>query len=148
LQYGPTAEVFHRPASLRVAKAFSDPPINLVVGEYNGAAIDLAGALQLPIACPDLKNKHVTVGIRASALRMQNSAGDFAIAGKVILAEISGSDTFVHLQTQLGDLVAQFTGVHFFELDTPLTVYVNPQQCFVFGHEEQLLVAAQRRGAN
>jgi glycerol transport system ATP-binding protein len=148
LQYGPTAEVFHQPASLRVAKAFSDPPINLIAGEYNGAAIDLAGALELPIACPNLVNKHVTVGIRASALRMQNNAGDFAIAGKVILAEISGSDTFVHMETKLGDLVTQFTGVHFFELDAPLTVYVNPQQCYVFGHDEKLLVAAQRRGAN
>jgi len=30
LQYGPTAEVFHKPASLRVARAFSDPPMNLI----------------------------------------------------------------------------------------------------------------------
>ncbi|MDZ7636748.1 MAG: hypothetical protein U5J83_00595 [Bryobacterales bacterium] len=30
LQYGPTAEVFHRPRSLRVARAFSDPPMNLL----------------------------------------------------------------------------------------------------------------------
>ena len=29
LQYGPTAEVFHQPSSVRVAKAFSDPPMNL-----------------------------------------------------------------------------------------------------------------------
>ncbi|MDD5030055.1 MAG: ABC transporter ATP-binding protein, partial [Rhodoferax sp.] len=27
LQYGPTAEVFHKPKSLRVARAFSDPPM-------------------------------------------------------------------------------------------------------------------------
>ena len=31
-QYGPTAEVFHRPGSIRVARAFSDPPMNLVTG--------------------------------------------------------------------------------------------------------------------
>ena len=30
LQYGPTAEVFHAPQSLRVARAFSDPPMNLM----------------------------------------------------------------------------------------------------------------------
>jgi glycerol transport system ATP-binding protein len=146
LQYGPTAEVFHQPASLRVAKAFSDPPINLIAGEYNGASIDLADSMQLPIAWPNIDNKHVTVGIRASALKLQGGPNDYAIAGKVILAEISGSDTFVHLATTLGDLVAQFTGVHFFDLDTPLTVYVNPKQCYVFGHDEKLLVAAQRRG--
>ena len=32
LQYGPTAEVFHRPSSIRVARAFSDPPMNLSRG--------------------------------------------------------------------------------------------------------------------
>src|SRR5690349_21448054 len=32
LQYGPTAEVFHAPQSLRVARAFSDPPMNLMAG--------------------------------------------------------------------------------------------------------------------
>ena len=32
LQYGPTAEVFHRPRSIRVARAFSDPPMNLLAG--------------------------------------------------------------------------------------------------------------------
>jgi glycerol transport system ATP-binding protein len=30
LQYGPTAQVFHRPKSIRVARAFSDPPMNLI----------------------------------------------------------------------------------------------------------------------
>jgi len=29
LQYGPTAEVFHAPQSLRVARAFSDPPMKI-----------------------------------------------------------------------------------------------------------------------
>jgi len=33
LQYGPTAEVFHQPRSIRVARAFSDPPMNLVEAE-------------------------------------------------------------------------------------------------------------------
>ena len=33
LQYGPTAEVFHRPQSIRVARAFSDPPMNLIDGQ-------------------------------------------------------------------------------------------------------------------
>jgi glycerol transport system ATP-binding protein len=39
-----------------------------------------------------------------------------ALAGKVELAEISGSDTYVHFDTALGELVAQLTGVHYFEL--------------------------------
>ena len=38
LQYGPTAEVFHRPSSIRVARAFSDPPMNLFTTRGGRAA--------------------------------------------------------------------------------------------------------------
>src|SRR5688572_31031816 len=42
LQYGATADVFHFPKSIRVARAFSDPPMNLI------AATETAGGLTLP----------------------------------------------------------------------------------------------------
>ncbi|MFM2399999.1 MAG: hypothetical protein RL341_2156, partial [Pseudomonadota bacterium] len=64
--------------------------------------------------------------------------------GKVELAEISGSDTFVHVATVIGELVAQFTGVHFFELGQNVTLYVNPAQFFVFEESGALLLAPAR----
>jgi glycerol transport system ATP-binding protein len=42
LQYGPTADVFHRPRSMRVARAFSDPPMNLVAGEFASGGVSAA----------------------------------------------------------------------------------------------------------
>ena len=47
LQYGPTAEVFHRPKSIRVARAFSDPPMNLIAGEASAAGVALRGGVEL-----------------------------------------------------------------------------------------------------
>jgi glycerol transport system ATP-binding protein len=89
LQYGPTAEVFHRPASIRVAAAFSDPPMNLLdQGPRPGWACPAGSA-----------PADATVGVRASALRVQARPGDMALPGTVELAEISGSDTFVHVHT-------------------------------------------------
>ena len=61
------------------------------------------------------------------------------------LAEISGSDTFVHVHTAVGELVAQLTGVHEFELGTALTLHVQPTQVHVFDASGALLVAPQRR---
>jgi ABC-type sugar transport system ATPase subunit len=58
----------------------------------------------------------LTVGIRAGALRVRPRDGDLALAGRVELAEISGSDTFVHVDSRIGPLVAQLTGVHTFSL--------------------------------
>src|SRR5690606_40094188 len=88
LQYGPTAQVFHRPRSIRVARAFSDPPMNLLAGTEAvlGARAD----------------RSLTIGVRAAALRVEQRPGDVAIPGRVELAEISGSDTFVHVDTAVG----------------------------------------------
>jgi glycerol transport system ATP-binding protein len=147
LQYGPTPEVFHKPATLGVAKAFSDPPINVINAQNMGSHILLPSGAALQVASPAHASKTVTVAMRASALKLKGASNDCAITGKVTLAEISGSDTFVHLESNLGDIVAQLTGVHFFDLGTPLTMYVNPLHCFVFDQNEQLLVAAQLRGA-
>jgi glycerol transport system ATP-binding protein len=143
LQYGPTAEVFHHPKSIRVARAFSDPPMNLIQGTANAAGVALPGGVQLGRSLPAGAAAALTVGVRAAALRVHGRDGDIALPGKVELAEISGSDTFVHVATPVGELVAQLTGVHQFELGAQVTLYLAPAQAYVFGADGQLLVAPQ-----
>jgi glycerol transport system ATP-binding protein len=169
LQYGPTAEVFHAPKSLRVARAFSDPPMNLIAADAASIGVQLrlapgrpkpgdpprggdaegvrgAGSagpgLQIPL--PEAASKALTIGVRASALRVRQRPVDVALAGTVELAEISGSDTFVHVATAVGELVAQLTGVHFFELGAAITLYLAPAQAYVFDADGALLVAPER----
>jgi glycerol transport system ATP-binding protein len=142
LQYGPTAEVFHRPKSIRVARAFSDPPMNLLQGTAAAVGVQLEGGVNLGVAMPKMQGTGgLTVGVRASALRVHQRDGDVGFAGKVELAEISGSDTFVHIHADVGELVAQLTGVHYFELGAPLTLYLDPRQAYVFDAAGDLLVA-------
>ncbi len=169
LQYGPTAQVFHHPASIRVARAFSDPPMNLV-GLRAGAGAALKAALDAGLqpgsALRDLSgdlsgdpSSHpsgdlagdmsgdTTLGLRASALRVRQRPGDIVLPGSVELAEISGSDTFVHAATSAGELVAQLSGVHFFALGAPITLYFDPAQVYVFG-ADGLLIRAPRRAVH
>ena len=141
LQYGPTAEVFHRPKSIRVARAFSDPPMNLIKGTANAGGVLLPGGATLAVVLPATRSEALTVGVRAGALRVHSREGDIALPGKVELAEISGSDTFVHVHTPIGELVAQLTGVHVFALGEAVTLYLNPAQAYVFGADGNLLVA-------
>jgi glycerol transport system ATP-binding protein len=135
LQYGPTTEVFHAPQSIRVAKAFSDPPMNLLPGR--AAALGVAGVAA-----------DATIGVRASALRVVQRNGDTALPGRVELAEIAGSDTFVHVHTDIGELVAQMPGVHDFELGAAVTLYLDPSQAHVFDAGGRLLRAPTMRGKN
>lgn len=148
LQYGPTAEVFHAPQSLRVARAFSDPPMNLLHGTATPEGVQLAGGPLLPMALPASSGGAVTIGLRASALDVQAGPGGIALPGKVELAEISGSDTFVHVHTTVGELVAQLTGVHRFELGTPITLHFNVTRAYVFDASEKLVVAPAWRKGN
>ena len=144
LQYGPTAEVFHYPQSLRVARAFSDPPMNLLAAQRTSEGLALADGSTLSLALPVTASASLTLGVRASALRLQAQAGDMALTGQVALAEISGSDTFVHVATAVGNLVAQITGVHYFDLGAPIVLAVNPTHMYVFDAHGQLLLAPAR----
>jgi glycerol transport system ATP-binding protein len=150
LQFGKTAEVFHRPMSLRVARAFSDPPMNLLPGVQSQQRINLAS--HMTVSVPDLpaptqagQNGEITLGVRASALRVTARPEDVFVAGKIELVEISGSDTFVHLSSAIGPLVAQLTGVHSFEMDSNLTLYFDPNEVFVFDSLGALMRAPARR---
>ena len=143
LQYGPTAEVFRRPKSIRVARAFSDPPMNLLPASAASIGVTLAAGVNLSVPLPAAAGGALTIGVRASALRVQQRPGDVALPGTVELAEISGSDTFVHAATPVGEVVAQLTGVHQFELGAPVTLYLHPAQVYVFDANGDLLVAPE-----
>lgn len=141
LQYGPTVDVFRRPASLDVALALSDPPLNVV------SALAHADRWQLNhgplVALPQLGSMHgqITLAIRAAAVRVEERTGDLAVPGQVQMAEISGTDTFVHFHCALGDWVMQKAGVHFFEIGSHLTFYFDPSEVFVFAADGALLSA-------
>ena len=141
LQYGPTSEVFRKPRSIRVARAFSDPPMNLIAGTATAQGAALAGGLNLALTLPAAATPALTIGVRAGALRARPREGDMALPGTVELAEISGSDTFVHVDTAVGELVAQLTGVHQFGLGASITLYLSPAQLYVFDAAGNLLLA-------
>ena len=146
LQYGPTAEVFHRPDSLRVARAFSDPPMNLLPAQQTAEGAQLVGGPVLALPLTGQASRELTLGVRASALRVRGRPGDVLISGTVELAEISGSDTFVHARTPVGDLVAQLTGVHNLDLGSPVELYVSSAQVYVFDATGASLLAPERIG--
>ena len=141
LQYGPTAQVFRQPRSMRVARAFSDPPMNLFAGTAGPAGVTLANGMALALALPAAPSPAVTVGVRAGTLRVAAQPGDIALPGRVELAEISGSDTFLHVDTAIGELVAQLTGVHQFDLGEAVALHLDPRRVYVFDDSGDLLRA-------
>ena len=131
LQYGPTLEVFRQPQSLDVARAFSDPPINVLQATPQAGAwrLDNGSLLKLENTDPAAP---VQLGLRATALRTEQRPADLSMPGRVQLAEISGTDTFVHLDCGGLELVLQKTGVHGFDIGQAMNVFIDPQDAYVF----------------
>ena len=146
LQAGPTLEVFRRPASLAVACAFSDPPFNSFdarIGDAGrSASLSDGTKLPLPPHCMDhmpTADPDITLGVRAHELSLIASPTSGTIAGRVALAEISGSDTYLHFSSSDRTLVAQLRGVHEFSLGEPCALHVEPSALYGFDRSGALL---------
>ncbi len=151
VQYGPTAAVYHRPCSVPVTQVFSDPPMNLLRAEVADGELRLAGEARLPLPSHfrDLAPGPVTVGIRPPHVMVTPRREDtLALHAEVEVAEVSGSETYVHLNWQGSGLVAQEEGVHPFAIGERIQVYVDPRHLFAFGADEALLVSPTARRAD
>ena len=55
-----------------------------------------------------------------------------SLQGTVELAEIGGSDTYLHIETAGTTVVAQWPGIHPLPLGSPVALFLDPQECFGF----------------
>ena len=144
LQAGPTLQVYHRPGSVRVATTFSDPAMNMVdVSVRNGQALTKTGfSLPLRGTLTRLPQGRYRLGVRANHLWLERRTDSaIELRGEVDLAEISGSETFVHVRHNNLDWVVQEEGVHPFERGTEITFYLDPEKLYVFGDTGALELA-------
>jgi len=147
LQQGPTLDVFNAPASLAVARTFSDPPINLMPARVDADGMaQLGGALALPLSPAQRQaaagHADVILGLRAHSLHLApHSPADRAIDVVIDLAEIGGSETFIHAHSGAVPLVAQLNGVHDLALGSTCAMYCKPDALFVFSSDGALLFA-------
>jgi glycerol transport system ATP-binding protein len=135
LQFDATLDSFLRPTSLAAAQAFSDPPLNMLQTEH----IRLPSAFDQHIA-PGLQ-----LGVRSHHIHVERQLDtDLAIDGKVDLAEISGSETYLHVGLREHSLVAQLPGVHNFVIGAPCSVFINPADLYGFDAHGAVLFAPVR----
>lgn len=155
LQTGPTLTVYHQPARQRVGEVFSDPPMNLLPVTLEGERAVLSGEVRfgLPRHMAALKGGDYRLGVRANHLHLQPQAPNaVAIPAWVELAEISGSETFLHADHRDAGgrnfhLIAQLTGVHSFGYGAQTTLYLDPNRLYAFDRSGQLAAAPIRNGS-
>lgn len=148
IQQGATLDIFRRPATLQAARAFSDPPLNEIparIDTNEGVAI-VRESLRLPLstqASAALRDRSpdVILGIRAHEFSARVHGVGSSITGRVDLAEISGSETYVHLSHDDLSFVAQLPGVHRLAIGESFTLYIEPDSVYYFDPSGHLLFA-------
>jgi glycerol transport system ATP-binding protein len=140
-QFGPTPQVYRRPHDLTTARVFSDPPLNTLKARKTGGSATLSTGGQIPAKGPlaAVPDGDYTVGFRAHHLTFETGGSDeIAISSTVSVAEITGSESYVHLDAGDHRFVALVPGVRRLEPKTPVTAYLNQRRLFLFDAEGRL----------
>jgi glycerol transport system ATP-binding protein len=144
LQAGETSNVYRHPETLRVAQVFSDPPLNVVGIEKKSGSVQYAGGVEAPASglYAGLNDGPYRVGFRAHQLELANGvAGRHAFQATVTVTEITGSESFVHLNRDASNWVAVLHGVHEFEPGHVLDAVLDPNNVFVFDAAGRVVAA-------
>jgi glycerol transport system ATP-binding protein len=155
LQSGPALEIYHRPATIRASQVFSDPPINLINAVIGPQGCRLSPSVAFPLAphMRALPPGNCCVGVRAGHIGLVgHDEYGCLIPAKVELAEINGSETYVHAGHGDFQMIAVLQGVHEFGLGDEISLYLDPRRLFVFDGAGDLVAApgdsADRTGAH
>ncbi len=144
LQTGPTAEVYRSPGSVRVGRVFSDPPMNTAEAVVGAGDALIGGHARVPLIAHlrGLEPGSYQVGVRSHHLSVtRRSPHDVEIRAVVELAEVNGSETFVHVSRAGLRWVVQEEGIHTFGLGEEVRVFVDPRNLFVFDPSGGLVVS-------
>jgi glycerol transport system ATP-binding protein len=134
-QFGPTASVYRKPRDLLSAQVFSDPPINTAPVIKKGNDIVLGGKVKWKAGkhAKALSDGEYVVGIRPHHIVPSARAKDgTAFEGRVLVAELSGSESVIHFDMNGRTWVSQSHGVHPFKVGEPARMMGDVEQFFYF----------------
>ena len=135
LQVGPAKEIFENPKTLRVAEISNDPPMNIVKASTESNKIKFEGIeVQIPNHLSNLKIKNFNLGIRASDIELNDNGFEF----EVELAEISGSETLLHLKRGNSKIITSIEEVMNFNIHDKVKINFNTNRAYVFDENEIL----------
>src|SRR5699024_6075381 len=134
-QYSTPTKLYNYPENLFVAKFLGTPIIN---------SLAMDEALNLPSL--NINSKEVqmakTVAIRPENLYEVDRKEDALISGTVRFVEVIGKNITVHVDTEIGEIVATELGFVHKQGDS-IHLSVNEEDLLFFDHEENII----RRGA-
>ncbi len=149
-QFGRTASVYRRPDDLVTAGVFSDPPLNTLSGVKSNGVVELSTGGRTPAAGPfaTVPDGQYTIGFRAHHLGLDPiGTNAIAFAATVSVSEITGSESYVHMDAGRHRFVALVPGIRRLEPGSPVTALLDPRRIFLFDARGRLAAADPAQAA-
>lgn len=149
-QFGPTIDVFRKPVDLVTARTFSDPPLNTVSVEKAAGQFVLDKTVQLPVpqgleSAPD---GSYTLGFQPHHLSLApREASAVSVRATVSVTEITGSESFVHLDFAGHRWVMLEEGIHRLDVGEAVEVFIDTRHMLVFDDASRRVTVGESRAA-
>jgi glycerol transport system ATP-binding protein len=146
VQFGKTIDVFRKPENLITAQTISDPPLNILpVTKLNNKML-FKSHVDIPVIgrLPELPDADYTIGFRPNHLYLKRTSEQaIEVKAKVAVTEITGSESYVHVDVAGLRWVVLTHGIHNFDINETIKVYLDPGRFYVFNENTQLVVTPE-----
>ncbi|WP_338549424.1 ABC transporter ATP-binding protein [Roseovarius phycicola] len=144
-QFDATPYVYRQPVDATTARVFSDPPMNFLKISKTGAKLMFGDGQTAPAtgALEDLADGRYLAGFRPNHVEIENhTKSAMAFETSLVVTELTGSETFVHLDHHGERWVGLLHGVHNLEIGAALRVYLDPSHVYIFSEDGTLVAPA------
>ena len=141
IEYGKTIEVYNKPKNLFSARVFSDPPINISEIKKSGDTFSLLhDSVKWKNSNVNLKDGNYKVGIRPYNITTYKEGNNcIEIKGKVLISELSGSESLIHFRNANLNWVSLSNGIHQMKVGQEAKLYMNVDEFMYFDQNNNLV---------
>ena len=144
-QFGLTPNVYRQPEDATTARVFSDPPMNFLRMTKAGSTITFGDSGSSPATghLLGLADGTYLAGFRPNHVELhRQNAEALEFTTGLTVTELTGSETFIHLDHHGDKWVGLIHGVHDLKLGAALNVHVDPRHIYIFSESGDLVAPA------
>ncbi len=143
-QFGPTPEVYRNPRDTVTARVFSDPPMNFATADIYQGQATVAG---VRLAVPGVANGTYQIGFRPHHVQLSAGPGLVAVPSTVVVSEITGSESFIHVDVAGNRWIVLEPGVVDFAPGAAVPIFVDAARLYIFSGDGKLVQAPDLLGS-
>ncbi len=144
-QFDATPSVYRQPVDATTARVFSDPPMNFLKISKTGTKLMFGDGQTAPAtgALEGLADGRYLAGFRPNHVEIKShTTSAMVFETSLVVTELTGSETFVHLDHHGERWVGLLHGVHNLEIGAALRVYLDPSHVYIFNEDGTLVAPA------